>query len=275
MVTFPFLNLKISITKIAFRLFDIDIYWYGIIIVAAIIISMLICQKNAKLFKIDFEDILNLYIILIPISLIGARIYYIIFNLEYYLQNTIEIINIRSGGLAIYGGIIGGVLAIYVYSKFKKIELLNILDLIAISLPLSQSIGRWGNFINIEAYGTETNLPWRMGIYEKGIYKEVHPTFLYESLATFIIFLILNKIKNKIKFKGQITYMYITLYSFARFFIEKLRIDSLMLVNIRISQILSLFLFVYFCSILVYKIINLKKKSQSEKKYQKKRYESY
>jgi len=130
-----------------------------------------------------------------------------------------------------------------------------LLDFIAPSLAIAQSIGRWGNFINVEAYGIETKMPWRMGIFENGVYKEVHPTFLYESLATLIIFIILSKKSKKRRFEGEIFYLYIIMYSFIRFFIEGIRIDSLMLNNIRISQILSMALFVVFCIILSKKYI--------------------
>ena len=157
------------------------------------------------------------------------------------------------GGLAIYGGIIGGVATVLIYCKIKKINPLNITDCIAPGLAIAQSIGRWGNYINIEAYGYETNSFLKMQIIEGGITKYVHPTFLYESICTFIIFIILTKLCQKRKFTGQITYMYIICYSFIRFFIEGLRTDSLMLFNCRISQILSLLLFIAFVVIMIYK----------------------
>ena len=125
-----------------------------------------------------------------------------------------------------------------------------------------QAIGRWGNFINVEAYGYETNLPWRMGIYEAGKYIEVHPTFLYESIATFLIFILLIIISNKRKYKGQITLTYLILYSFVRMLIEGLRTDSLMLGNIRISQLLSLIIFLISIFILIKKSLEEKKKGK-------------
>ena len=125
-----------------------------------------------------------------------------------------------------------------------------------------QAIGRWGNFINVEAYGYETDLPWRMGIYETGKYIEVHPTFLYESIATFIIFILIIIISNKRKYKGQITLTYLILYSFVRMLIEGLRTDSLMLGNIRISQLLSLIIFLISIFILIKKSLEEKKKGK-------------
>lgn len=185
-------------------------------------------------------------------SFICARIYYVIFNIGNY-TNIIEIINIKDGGLAIYGGIIGGVAISYVFCKKRKINLLDLLDYIVPFLALGQAIGRWGNFINVEAYGTNTNLPWKMGIQGPNGIEYVHPTFLYESICNLIIFIILSKISKKRKYTGQITYYYIVMYSFIRALIENLRIDSLMLYNFRISGILSCILFVTFCIIIAKK----------------------
>lgn len=253
MITFPGLNLEFNISKIAISILGINIYWYAILIIFAIILSLIILKLNNSKEIVKYDTIIELSIFLIPIAFICARIYYIIFNLEYYIENPIEIINVRAGGLAIYGGIIGGILTIYIYCKIKKINYLNILDQIAPCLALGQAIGRWGNFINIEAYGSETNNLLRMGIFENGTYKEVHPTFLYESIADFIIFVILITLGKKRQKTGERALIYLILYSFARFFIEGIRIDSLMLNNIRISQILSLAIFVISCAILVYK----------------------
>jgi len=259
-VNFPLLNLEIELEKVAFTLFGVDVYWYSILIVLAILIVFLLCKKDSGKYNIKFETILDLSLYVLPISIISARLYYVIFNLEGYMLEPIKILDIRSGGLAIYGGIIGAVITIIVYCKMKKINFLDILDYLAPFLPLAQSIGRWGNFVNVEAYGTETNLPWRMGILENGIYKEVHPTFLYESICTFIIFIVLYKIRNKRKFKGEIVTLYLIMYSFVRFFIEGLRIDSLMFFDVRISQLLSLSVFVVCCGILLNKYKKDKKR---------------
>lgn len=259
MVTFPGLGLEFNISKIAFSILGIDIYWYAILIVIAIVLALIILKINNKKEDVKYEYLLDLSIYLIPISLICARLYYIAFNLDFYINNPLEILNLKSGGLAIYGGILGGILTIFIYCKKKKINFISLLDQIAPVLALGQSIGRWGNFINIEAYGVETTSIFRMGIIENGIYKEVHPTFLYESVADFIIFIILiilGRIRQK---NGERTCIYLILYSFVRFFIEGMRIDSLMLNNIRISQMVSLILFVVSCFILVYNNTKTKK----------------
>jgi phosphatidylglycerol:prolipoprotein diacylglycerol transferase len=256
-ITFPGLNLKFNIYRIALRIGSIQIYWYAIFIVLSFIISLIIFKNKNGKFGIKYLDILDLFIILIPTSIICARIYYIIFNLNYYVNNPIQIINIRNGGLAIYGGIIGGIITCYLFCKKRKIDFLNLLDYIAPCLALGQSIGRWGNFVNIEAYGSKTNLPWRMGIIENGNYTEVHPTFLYESIATLIIFIILTTISKKRKFKGEITYLYLIMYSFIRTIIENLRTDSLMLGKIRVSAILSIIIFI-FANIMYWKTKKIK-----------------
>jgi phosphatidylglycerol:prolipoprotein diacylglycerol transferase len=224
----------------------------------AIVIGILLCKRESGKYGIKFEQIIDLAIYLIPISIISARLYYVAFSYQNYIHNPIEILNLRSGGLAIYGGIIGGLITCMVYSKIKKISLLDILDYIVPYVALGQCIGRWGNFINVEAYGSETTSFLRMGIIENGLYKEVHPTFLYESICTLAIFILLTLLKNKRKYKGQITAIYLLAYSFVRIFIEGLRTDSLMFYNLRVSQILSIIIFVIMCSILAYKKIKRK-----------------
>lgn len=235
-VIFPGLNLKFNVSRIAITIGKIELYWYAVLITLAFIIALIILKIRDKKLGVNFEEVLNLAIFLIPISIVCARLYYVVFNLNYYLNNIDQIFNIRNGGLAIYGGVIGGIITCYIFCKKRKINILDLLDYIAPVMALGQSIGRWGNFINVEAYGTETTLPWRMGIIEAGKYIEVHPTFLYESVSTFTIFIILSIISKKRKFKGQITYLYLIMYSFARAIIESLRIDSLKIGDIRVSR---------------------------------------
>ena len=244
-IIFPALNLKLHISRIAFSLFGVNIYWYAILITFAMALSIFLMNKDDKKYNINFDDILLLIILTIPIAFIGARIYYVIFNINYYFSNPTKILNIRDGGLAIYGGIIAGTITIIIYCKIKKINILDVLDYVVPYVAMGQAIGRWGNFINVEAYGTETSNFIRMGIIENNIYKEVHPTFLYESIVTFFLFIFLFNIRNKRKYSGQLTYIYLAIYSIARFFIEGLRTDSLMLGNIRVSQLVSLIIFIF------------------------------
>lgn len=252
-ITFPFFNIKLELSRIAISIGNINIYWYAIFIAIAFIIAIFGLKKDSKKYKIDYNDILELMIITIPISIISARLYYIIFNLDYYSNNLIEMINIKNGGLAIYGGILGAVVTIAIFCKIKKIKILDMLDMLVPYLALGQAIGRWGNFVNGEAHGRVTNSIFRMGIVENGIYMEVHPTFLYESICTLIIFFILKYLKNNRRYPGQLTYIYLLMYSFVRAIIEGLRTDSLMLGNVRISQLISIIIFVITLIILIYK----------------------
>lgn len=242
-VTFPGLNLSFQISRIAFQIGSIKIYWYAILIALSFLIAIVTLKKECSKNKINYEDILEIMIIAIPIAIISARLYYVIFNLDYYLKNPLEILNIKNGGLAIYGGIIGPCITIIICAKKKKIKILKICDMCVPYLSLGQSIGRWGNFFNIEAHGTETNNLFRMGIIENRKYIEVHPTFLYESVCTFILFFILLYIRSYKKYDGQLTLIYLFFYSGIRMIIEGLRTDSLMLGNIRISQLISIIIF--------------------------------
>lgn len=247
------------ISRIAFTFAGIDIYWYAILIVSSIIIGIIWSIYNSGKYGIKYETIIDLCIFMIPIAILSARTYYVLFNFEYYKNNPIEILNFRNGGLAIYGGVIGAIITIIIFGKIKKINILNLTDYIAPIVPLGQAIGRWGNYINIEAYGVETSLPIKMEIIENGITKYVHPTFLYESIGDFVLFLLLLKISKKTKFSGQITFLYFIGYSFLRFFIEGLRTDSLMLGNIRASQLLSLIIFIVFSILYIIKKKNISK----------------
>ena len=244
-ITFPLINLQLNINKVAFTIFGINVHWYAILIVASIILALLLCKKQDGKYGIKYEDILDLSIILIPIAFICARLYYVIFNIKNY-TNIIDIINIKDGGLAIYGGIIGGIITAYIFCKKRNIRILDLLDYVVAFLALGQAIGRWGNFINVEAYGTVTNVPWKMGIQTNAGIEYVHPTFLYESISTLVIFIILMKMSKNRKYSGQITCYYLIMYSFIRTIIEGIRVDSLMLGNLRISQVVSIILFIVF-----------------------------
>ncbi len=223
--------------RVAFSLFGIDIMWYGILIALGVVLGYVVAVNLAKIEKISENTILDILVWALPIAIIGARLYYVLFEWEYYSKNPKEIIDIRGGGLAIYGGIIAAVITCYVICKKKNIKFLKMTDIFMPAIVLGQSIGRWGNFINKEAYGTPTNLPWAITI--EGV--KVHPTFLYESLGDFLIFVLLVYIfKNKKKFDGQITSLYMILYGILRFFVEGLRTDSLYIGSFRVSQLVSL-----------------------------------
>ena len=222
--------------RVAFSIFGIDIMWYGVLMATGMILGTYLALKEAKRVGISEDDVLNLAICAIPSGVIGARLYYVIFNWSYYSQYPSQILNFRGGGMAIHGALIGGILAGFIYTKVKNINFFKMADIALIGMPLAQAIGRWGNYINREAHGGPTNLPW--GIMVDGV--KVHPTFLYESIWNFGIFIFLWTFRKKKKYEGQVAAYYIILYSLGRFFIEGLRTDSLMLGNLRMAQVISL-----------------------------------
>jgi phosphatidylglycerol---prolipoprotein diacylglyceryl transferase len=234
---------------IAFTLGGFEIRWYGILIAAGALLATIISYYRAPKHQIQQEDVLDLVIITLPVGIIGARIYYVLFSWNtLYRYQPLEAFNIRGGGLAIHGGLIFGILTAYLVCRHKKIPFLNMADLILPTVALAQGIGRWGNFFNNEAYGRATDLPW--GILVNG--QKVHPTFLYESIWCIFIFLLLIHLDNSHrKFRGQIACLYGMLYSVERFFVESLRTDSLMIGPFRQAMVLSalafaLCLFLYF-----------------------------
>ena len=223
--------------RVAFTIFGIDVMWYGVLIALGMLIGIALAVREAKRVGISEDDVLNIAIIAIPVAIICARLYYVIFSCDYYSQNPGEIFNIRGGGLAIHGGLIGGILTGFIYAKVKKLDFFKTADAVMVGMPLAQAIGRWGNFINGEAHGGPTSLPW--GIMVDGV--KVHPTFLYESIWDFGIFLfIMFYMRKKKTYEGEVIVSYITLYSIGRFFIEGLRTDSLMFGPIRMAQFISL-----------------------------------
>lgn len=221
---------------IAFRVFGVPIAWYGILISLGVFIGTIIGMREARRRGLDEETLLDFLLWVIPLSLVGARVYYVIFAWDTYRDNPISALNFRQGGLAIHGGIITAVIVAIVFTRIRKIEFWKLADICAPSLILGQAIGRWGNYINQEAYGRPTDLPW--GILIDGV--KVHPTFLYESIWNFLVFFFLRWYgRNKQKEQGEVFLLYIILYSFIRFFIEGLRTDSLMMGSIRVAQLVS------------------------------------
>ena len=240
--------------RVAFTIFGIDIMWYGVLMALAMILCVLIALKEGKRVNISEDDLLNLAIIAIPSGLLGARLYYVIFNWSWYSKNLSEILNFRGGGMAIHGALIGGILAGFIYTKMKKINFFKMADTVMIGIPLGQAIGRWGNYINGEAHGGPTNLPW--GIMVDGI--KVHPTFLYESIWDLGIFILLWCFRKKKKYEGQLAITYLILYSIGRFFIEGLRTDSLMIGPLRMAQVISLVTIIV--CVILHKILSKKEK---------------
>lgn len=263
-ITFPNLGLEFSINPVAFSIAGKDIYWYGIIITFGIALALFLAWRNRKKQKIEWDTLIDFILIAIPVGIVCARLYYVFFKWDYYSQNLEEIIQIWNGGLAIYGAVIGGIITAVIFCKVKKINFLELCDYCAPYLALCQSIGRWGNFVNQEAYGQITNSFLKMGIYDTSIqeYIYVQPTFFYESVCTFIIFIILMKLNKNKKFSGQLFFIYMILYGIARAVIEGFRSDSLYIgyTSIRISQLLSLLFSTMFAIIYLFTAKKDKKK---------------
>lgn len=257
-IGFPGLGISFEINRVAFNLFGKDIYWYGIIIAAALICAIIYATYEAKKLKLPEETISDVVLFGVPAAIIGARLYYVIFSWESYKDNLTEIIAVWEGGLAVYGGIAAGVLTGLVYCRVKKISFAKLADCASIAFLIGQCIGRWGNFMNVEAYGTETALPWRMQIEEAGKTICVHPTFLYESLWNLAGICVLSTLKKKKPFDGFVFLMYLIWYGIGRTFTEGLRTDSLMLGNLRISQLVSMIIAVTSAVIIFAKINKIK-----------------
>ena len=231
----------VSPGRVCFTVFGIDIMWYGVLIGFAFVLGVLVCYMRAPKFGIKPDTFLDVVIWLIPSSLVGARLYYVIFNWSYYKDDLALILNTRNGGLAIHGGLILGVLTVWLVAKHDKESFPDILDVMAPVIALGQAIGRWGNFFNEEAHGIETDLPWAQIINGVGY----HPTFLYESIWCFLLFIFLLVFSNRKRtFHGQIICLYFMLYSVERFFVEALRTDSLMIGPLRQAQVISIVIFV-------------------------------
>lgn len=235
--------------RIAISFGFIKIYWYSIFIFLGILFGSLFVYREAKKQHFNMDQLIDLVFYTVIVAIIGARAYYVLFNLEIYLSNPISIFEIWNGGLAIHGGILAGLLFLWFYTKRKKICFLKLLDIIVIGLIVGQIFGRWGNFFNGEAYGSivsrvtleNLHIPKFIisGMYIEGFYH--HPTFLYESFGNFIGLIILLVFRHYQYLKvGQLTGIYLIWYSILRFFIEGLRLDSLMLGGIRIAQLVSI-----------------------------------
>lgn len=234
--------------RVAFDLGFIQIYWYSIFIFLGMLIACTVIYKEAKKRGIDEDTLINMTFSTVIFGIIGARLYYVIFNLPYYLKHPLEILEIWNGGLAIHGGIIAGLLTIIVFCKKHRMSIMRMLDIIVVGLIIGQAIGRWGNFFNSEAYGAITTLEALQsqkipqfvinGMYILGEYRQ--PTFFYESVGCVFGFfaMIIIRLGKYLK-RGNLTAFYLVWYGIIRFFIEGLRSDSLMLGPIKMAQVVS------------------------------------
>ena len=244
------------------------VYWYGIILACAMLAGLFLCMKQAKRFGLTEDNVLDLVLWAVPCCILGSRIYYVIFYLDLYrnADGSLDwgrIIAIWDGGLAIYGTVIAGVIVVLIFTKVKKLRFAAMTDLAAMGLLLGQIIGRWANFINREAFGGLTELPWRMRLWVSASqYIEVHPTFLYESLWNLVgLLLMLFVVTKGRRFDGENTWFYFLWYGLGRSWVEGLRTDSLYLFDwtfmgqpIRVSQALSMVMVVVAAVMLFYNI---------------------
>ena len=292
-ISFPGLGIgEFELDNVAFTVGEsFEVYWYGIIITLGIILAFVYASFRAKYERISVDDLVDVALWTVILGVIGARLYYVVTKLEDYipkpfnfLQFIKNVFNLRQGGLAIYGGIICGILGIVIATRIKKMNTIKLMDMAGPGVMIAQSLGRWGNFFNGEAFGGQIaeGHPlyfMRMGLISSNTFHDfgttdmvyVHPTFLYESLWNLIGFIIINIFYKKKRFNGQIACMYLAWYGFGRFFIEGLRTDSLYVpgTEIRISQLVGILCFVVFGGLLIAGLVYSKKFKDPEAKLTK------
>ena len=239
-ISFPSLGITLN-PPASFTLGPLSIHFYGLIIATGLMLAVLYCSKRASQFGLTEDTLLDGVLCVTPVAILFARLYYCAFSWEMYADNPISVLYIWEGGIAIYGSVIGAVLGIIVFCKVKKIRISTVLDLVSLGFLIGQSLGRWGNFFNREAFGAETESFFRMGLMKAstGEVTYYHPTFLYESVWNLTGFLLLHFLSKKRRFDGQIALGYLAWYGLGRAFIEGLRTDSLYIGNIRVSQLLA------------------------------------
>ena len=257
-VEFPGLGIEITVKRIAFSIFGIDFYWYGVLIALGALLAVWYAYRYMKEFGLDWDNTVDVILIATICSIIGSRLYYVIFSEKGEFRSLLEVLDIRKGGVAFYGSVIGAFVAAAIVCRYHKIKIKPFFDLGAIGFLIGQGIGRWGNFINQEAFGTNTTLPWGMASYDIFGYlllnqerlesygmrvdplSPVHPTFLYESLWCLIGLILFTLYIKRRKFDGEIFLMYVAWNGAGRGFIEGLRTDSLYIGTIRVSQLLAI-----------------------------------
>ena len=255
-VQFPGLGLEFDLNRVAFTLFGMPVYWYGILIAAGMLLALLFAFHYARSFGIDADRMVDVVLISTVFSVVGGRVFYVAMA-PFEYESLAQMLDVRQGGLAIYGAVIGAFLAGFFVCKWRKVPVLPMFDLASLGFLIGQGVGRWGNFVNQEAFGTNTALPW--GMYSDGTYAylaavqsrlaeqgvavdpalPVHPTFLYESVWCLLGFVLLWAYMKRRKFHGELLLLYIAWYGAERFFVEGLRTDSLMLGRFRVSQLIA------------------------------------
>ncbi len=239
-ISFPFLGLEVNPGR-SLEIGPLSVHFYGLMIALGLVLAVVYACRRSKEFGVKEDDLLDGVLWVTPFAVVCARAYYCIFSWEQYAHDPISVLYIWKGGLAIYGGVIGAVLGVLVFCKIKKLKVATILDMVLIGFLIGQSIGRWGNFFNREAFGAETDSFFRMGLLNEktGVTTYYHPTFLYESVWNAAGFLLLHFAGKKRKYDGQMALMYAAWYGLGRCLIEGLRVDSLWWGPFRVSQLLA------------------------------------
>ena len=280
-IGFPELGIKLEMNREVFSLGPITVYWYGIITALSFLIIIIGILRNSEKYGFKQDDLIDLMLITTPVGIICARIYYVLVNWDYYRNDLSEIYKIWNGGLAIYGGIIGGIITILIFCRIKKIKPLKLFDHIVVYLVLGQAVGRWGNFVNQELFGPNTDLPWGMtgDIISDTISKSpsqfpgvdpdlpVHPLFLYESLWSLVTFFILIWFRKRKKNDGEVFSLYMISYGMARFIIDSLRFD-LKVGDVNINRVIGIIFAVAFIAIFIARRIRKKDADAGEEEYE-------
>lgn len=244
-ISFPGLGIDLidPPRTLPFTVFGKEIYLYGVVIALGFLLAIFYVRRRVKEFGTNFDLVTDAILITVPIAIVCARVYYVIFSWDVYRDNPISALYIWEGGLAIYGGVIGAILGLILFAKFRKQKLTPYLDMMSLGLLIGQSLGRWGNFFNREAYGAEITNSFflRMGLIDKttGLVRYWHPTFLYESVWNLVGLILLHFLSKKRKYDGQVFLAYLAWYGLGRVWIEGLRTDSLYLGSFRVSQLLA------------------------------------
>ena len=268
MITFPNLGISLNPSRVAFTVLGKDIYWYGIIIAVGFILAVIYAIRRAPSFGLTEDHILDMLFAAVPLAIVCARLYYCIFYWDLYRDDPVKILFIWKGGLAIYGGVIGAVIGVAIYSRLRHVPFWPLVDVGGLGLLIGQMIGRWGNFINREAHGAVTDSFLKMGITDaSGNVTYYQPTFLYESLWNLVGFVALHFYSKRRKFDGEIFLLYVAWYGLGRAWIEGLRTDSLYLfgTGIRVSQLLAALSCVAAVAAIVY--VRLRREPQPDQLY--------
>lgn len=264
-VKFPGLGWSFNIDNVMFHIGSTEIYWYSICVCGGMLICAILAMLESRKNRFSEDVVADIMLVTIPCAIVGARAYYVLCEWDYYKGNIHRILDIRGGGLAVYGGIILTVIGLFIMCRVRKIPFDSMMDFGLLYVPLGQAIGRWGNFFNQEAFGTTTNLPWGMTSAKVSEYltlncpnldpnMPVHPTFFYESCCNLILFFILRQVRKKSTHRYETASLYLVGYGIIRFFVEGLRTDSLYIghTGIRTSQLLSAILVVVGLAVIFY-----------------------